>query len=208
MRILFISTVFLAFFSAAKAQFPEDIRASLREKPKFFFNLTGYTSFISGNWATFSGARFGLNYNNTIKLELGISNLRSSVVVPLQIQEGDLKYSTNGSLHFTYAEVCMQYIFYKDEAWEISLPVSIGAGSAHYNYISRSNAGLASSISYTAWVIQPAVAAQYTVLKWVGTNASLGYLASLHSSPFNSVTFSIGFSLFLDEIWKDAVQKK
>src|SRR5437763_12385180 len=96
--ILFIASFF------AQAQFPDDIATSLHQKPKLFFNFTGYTSYIKEDWATFSGIRAGLNFNNTVKFGLGVSHLNSSVVTPIHITEDKMNYSVNASLHFTYAE--------------------------------------------------------------------------------------------------------
>jgi len=210
MRLLVIALILFAGSFAAQAQFPVYIQASLHEKPNLFVNFTGYTSFIKGDWAMFSGLRTGLNYNNTIKFGLGVSHLTSAVISPIHIMADELNYSTNASLHFTYGEASVEYVFYKNEQWEFSIPVAVGCGGAHYNYISRSKNGLTHSPNYTAWIAEPEVSAQFTIPKWIGANASLGYLGTLHASPalkgnFNSITFSAGFSLFLDEIWKSVM---
>jgi hypothetical protein len=213
MRCLLLALIFSASLSNAKAEFPQSVSESLHQKPKLFFSFTGYTSFIKGDWATFSGLRGGLNFNNTLKFGLGISHLNSSVVTPIHIKENNLDYSTNGSLKFIYGEASVEYIFYDQAPWQFSVPVSVGCGSAHYNYISRSNYELTNSSDYTLWILQPEANAQYTILKWIAANASLGYLSSLHApaeikGSISSVTFSIGFRLFLDEIWKSMRQKE
>jgi hypothetical protein len=191
----------------------QSIGTSLEEKPKFFFNFTGYTSFIKGDWATFSGLRTGLNYNNTLKFGIGVSYLNSSVVSPIHIKENNISYSTNGSLKITYAEFSVEYIFYNKPPWQFSFPLSLGCGNAHFNYISRSNAELRQSSNYTLWLMQPEGDAQYTILKWIAVNSALGYLTSIHApehieDSITSFTFSLGFRLFLDEIWKSVKEEK
>jgi hypothetical protein len=208
---------FLVFFSTwllfAKAGFPQSIGESLHTTPKLFSSFTGYTSFIKGDLATFSGIRGGLNFNNTLKFGIGISHLNSSVVTPIYIKENDLNYSTNGSLKFTYGEVSAEYVFYNQPPWQFSIPVSIGFGSAHYNYISRTNYKLTHSSNYSMWILQPEADAQYIILRWIAANSSLGYVTMLYApdktkGSINSVTFSVGFRLFLDEIWKSFRQGK
>jgi hypothetical protein len=207
---LIISLVCLTF--AAKGQFGQDIIESFHNKPKFFFDLTGYTSFMKGDYATFSGIRTGLNFNNTMKVGVGISRLNSSVVTPIHISENNLDYTTNGALRLMYGEVIIEYLFYKDESWQISLPIGFGYGRMHYKYISRSVDALSRSPSYSIWLFHPEVAGEYKVLKWVGATASIGGLTSLNSvKEFNgsiaSPTFSIGVKLFFDEIWNNLFKK-
>jgi hypothetical protein len=213
MRNLFLTVIIISLSFSARAQFPEEIPASFQHQPKFFLNLTGCTSFIHGDWATFSGIRVGLNFNNTTKLGIGFSHLNSSVVTPIKINENELTYTTNGSLRYTYAEASFEYTVYKSEEWEFSIPVVIGGGRAHYNYISRANPGLARSPNYTAWIIQPEASVQYTILNCAGANASLGYRSPLYASPeirgnLNSVTFSVGFQLLLYELYKMSFPEK
>jgi hypothetical protein len=213
MRSVCIAVSLIAFSFFAKAQFPQDIAESFSAKPQFFFDFTGYTSFIKKDWANFTGIRFGLNYNEKVKVGLGVSYLNSPVVTPIHITEEDVSYTTNGKLRFTYAEASLEYIFYNEAAWQFSLPLTIGGGRAHYKYISRSKEELANSRSYAAWIFLPEVTAQYTVLNVAAATGSLGYLGTLHApaqlkKSFNSITFSVGFTLFLDQIWKSVSQKK
>jgi hypothetical protein len=209
----FFAIVFFVFSINAKAEFPTRIQESISQKPKFFFDLTGYTSFIKSDWATFSGARAGLNYNDCIKFGLGVSHLNSSVVSHIHIKENDMDYFTNGSLKFTYGEAAIEYIFYNKPPWQFSIPVSIGYGKAHYNYISRTNNSLTHSGNYNIWILQPEGYAQYSIFNWIALNSSLGYLKSLHrpyqiEDGFNSITFSIGFNLFPAAIWEIIKNKK
>jgi hypothetical protein len=197
----------------ACAQFPRDICTSFKEKPQFFLDFTGYTSFIHGDWGIFSGMRAGLNYNQTVKVGLGFSYLNSSVVTPIHISENELNYTTNGLLRFTYAEATFEYIFYKTDDWQLSFPLTVGGGKAHYKYISRTNSEQARSPGYAAWIVEPAITAQYILLDCAGANASLGYRSTLAAGPeiksnLNSVTFSLGFQLLLYEIYRMAFPKK
>jgi len=212
-RRIFILTALSAFCFSAKAEFPQDVHGAFSGKPKPFVSLTGYTSFIKGDWAAFSGIRGGVNFNNVFKFGAGISHLSSSVVKAIPVSENELSYTTNAALHFTYGEVSAEYIFYNEDEWQLSIPLVIGCGNAHYNYISHSTDVLTYSPNYTVWITEPEVAAQYTILKWLGAGASLGYLGTLHApaairGSFNSFTFSAGFNLFVDEVWKSVFQKQ
>ena len=186
---------------------------SFRHKPKFFFNFIGYTSYISGDVATFSGIRLGLNYNKTVKIGIGLAGLNSPVVTAIDITEEGQTYTTNATLNYGYLEGYFEYIFYNKDRWQFSVPIAIGAGSAYYSYVSRTDTTkLIKLIPSSIWTVEPSVAAQYTILRWLGAGASLGYRQTLYAQPkidenFNSVTFSIGLRLFLDEIYKMIFKK-
>jgi hypothetical protein len=209
---IFLFTALSVFCLSANAEFPQDVHGAFNGKPKPFVSLTGYTTFIKGDWAAFSGIRAGLNFNNTFKFGVGVSHLSSSVVTSIPVSENTLSYTTNASMHFTYGEVSAEYIFYNEGPWQLSIPLVIGCGNAHYNYISRTNSVLTQSSNYTVWITEPEIAAQYTIFKWLGAGASVGYLGTLHApaavkGSFNSFTFSAGFNLFVEEVWNSVMKK-
>jgi hypothetical protein len=212
MRSAFFLVYFVSITFFANAKFGQDIIESFSSKPRFFLDVTGYTSFMKGDQATFSGIRTGLNYNNTVKVGLGISRLNSSVVTPIQVFENNSDYTTNGALRLLYGEVIFEYVFYKEKSWQLSVPIGLGLGKMHYKYISRSDDALTRSPSYPVWLFHPELAAEYKVLKWVGATASFGCLTSLGSTKkfygnLSTPTFSVGVKLYFDAIWDEVFNK-
>jgi hypothetical protein len=196
----------------SRAQEFRSIKEAFEHKPKFFLNLNSYTSYISGDVASFTGLRFGLSYNKTVRFGLGIAGLNSPIVTGIHIIEDSLSYSTNGNLKYSYVELSAEYIFYNKYPWQFSVPLIFGLGGAHYEYVSRATSSLRHSKDSPVEIVETSANAQYSVFKWIGVGASLGYRATLYTAPeikenFNSVTFNLGLRLFVDEIYKMVFRK-
>ncbi|HRH64806.1 MAG TPA: hypothetical protein PLU53_00770 [Bacteroidia bacterium] len=192
-----------------RAQVLDTLYASLEKRPKFFINILNYYGFISKDFANFSGLKFGLNYNKRVRFGFGLAALDAGTVVSeIGITEDSLSYTTNGELKFSFISASGEYVFYHLYPWQFSIiPYNLGVGTAGYEYIRRSDRQRVSTPSETVIFFQPELTGQYSIFRWIGVGASVGYRKTLYSSKnirenFNSPTFSIGLKLFMDEVFK------
>ena len=169
-----------------------------------------FNSFISDDFVNFYGFRMGVQYNHRIKLGLGLLELSPNAVVsPITVLEDTVQMTTNGSLRARYFSISAEYIYYNQFPWQLSiLPFDLGIGGAHYNYNSTTRKSQQLETPDVALVFyQPALTAQYSIVKWFGIGASAGYRATLFASKdvkedFNAPWFSVEVRLFMDEIYK------
>ena len=57
--------------------------------PQILFQLTSFNSFVSSDFANFSGFRMGLNYNHRLRFGMGLLTLDGNAVVSaVSIREG------------------------------------------------------------------------------------------------------------------------
>lgn len=199
---------FLFFTSFVQAQWLEEVGESFRKKPKFFFNFTQYNSFINRETANVSGIRAGLEFNEKVRIAVGYSWLYSDIVDKINVSRNDLSYQTNGQLKFNYINTSFEYEVYSDYPWHISIPLVVGAGGAHYEYVDRfSNERIKTSGS-TVVLFEPSVNAQYNIIDWVGISGGLGYRVALNASSefkknLNSPIYVIQLKFFFNEIYKE-----
>ena len=194
--------------SFANAQMMDEIGQSFRKRPKFFFNFTQYNSVINRESANVSGIRAGLEFNEKVRLALGYSWLYSDIVDRINVNRNDLSYQTNGQLKFNYLNTTFEYEFYSSYPWHISVPLTVGAGGAHYEYIDRFTKVRTKTENFPVVLFEPAVNAQYNIIDWVGISGGLGYRVALNASRdfkknFNSPIYIIQLKFFFDEIYKE-----
>src|SRR5207248_1897716 len=116
-------------------------------------------------------------FNKRIYFGAGYFLLNSnSVVDKIEVEDHSLHYKTNGELRFNFFSVSAEYTFYNKYPWQFSfLPFQAGIGSAHYDYIRQSDTLRVSTPSETVWIYQPGISGQYSIFKWFGLGADIGY---------------------------------
>jgi hypothetical protein len=194
--------------SVLHAQLFAEIGESFRKKPKFFFNFTQYNSFINRESANFSGVRAGLEFNKKARVAVGYSWLYSDIVDRISVSKNDVSYTTNGQLKFNYVNTSFEYEFYSDYPWHVSVPLVVGAGGAHYEYIDRFTRERVTTDNFPVVLFEPSVNATYNIIDWVGISGGLGYRVALNASKglkknFNSPIYVIQLKIFFDEIYKE-----
>jgi hypothetical protein len=152
--------------AATHAQLLNQIGKSFSKKPKFFFNFTQYNSFINRESANVSGIRAGLEFNDKVRVAVGYSWLYSDIVDRIDISSNDVYYQTNGQLKFNYINYSLEYEFYSSYPWHISVPLVVGAGRAHYEYIDRFTRGRTATSGFSVVLLEPSVNAQYN-FRWI-----------------------------------------
>ena len=191
------------------AQIKDTITYSLRQKPKFFFNLTAFSSVVSGEFVGFSGFKGGLNYNRRVKFGAGYYWLNSQVVSSIRV-EGDTAYDTNAELKLGFLSLSAEYLFYNQYPWQLSFfPFQLSVGEGHYEYISEPDKIRTKTKKQTVVLYEPAFTAQYSIFQWIGLGASVGYRFNIYSDKelkedLSAPTFSFGLRIFVDELFKMA----
>ena len=204
-----LSVVFLMLCAVTiRAQVLDEIGESFKKKPKFFFNFTQYNSFINKETANVSGIRAGLEFNEKVRLAAGYSWLYSDIVDKIEVTRNDVSYTTNGQLKFNYFHTSFDYEFYSDYPWHISVPLVVGAGGAHYEYIDRVTGERTTTANFPVVLFEPSINAQYNIIDWVGISGGLGYRVALNSSKefkknFNSPIYVIQLKFFFNELYKE-----
>ncbi len=208
MKGVSLSLLLVTYAMIIQAQITDEISQSFRTKPKFFFNFTQYNSFINRQSANISGIKAGLEFNKKVRLGIGYGWLNSDIVDKIAIDKNDLAYQTNGQLKFNFISTSFEYEFYTNDSWHLSVPLVIGAGGAHYEYIDRLTKNRTSTKNFPVVLFEPTVNAQYNIIDWVGVSAGLGYRVAVNASKdyrknFGSPIYNIQLKIFFDEIYRE-----
>jgi len=203
-----IHIVAALFFVSSKlqAQVFDTIRASFHSKPKAYFQIDAYNSFVSSEPANTFGLRAGLEFNKRVRITLGYYNLTSDIVKPKLITgvfaNGDT--TLNAKLDMSYFTGSFEYIFYNKDPWQFSVPLNIGAGKSYFWYYKNAAGDRGRIDEKLVMLTIFSVGAQYKILKWFGVGSGLGYRVMLKDNSnidenFNSVIYSVGLRIFIGE---------
>lgn len=207
-KVVFLAgAVLMLWQTPLHAQIGNTFAEAFEKKPKPFFQLDGYNSFVRKRGANAIGVKAGVSFNKKIRFGIGYMKLFTDVVDSIEVNPG--KYY-RGEVKSGYFTTGIEYILYEEDPWQLSFPANIGIGSSYYDYPDGKhthNKALKGSII----LFEPAITGHYKVIRWVGVGFGVGYRIMLknntritdkHSSPL----YVLKLKIFLDEIYKSVFQ--
>jgi hypothetical protein len=178
--LLFCSTFFAR---QSQAQLYDSLKASLNMKRTIHFKFDSRNSFIASRRAQIWGVKLGADFGKKIRLGFGYNFLNSDFY-------SDLSYPSPGSidlvsqkLKIQYGCAYIEYVFYRQNHWEFSVPVQFSVGSIWYNYSLHNIEGLRSR-KHLLVLYEPTLSGQYKIFPWLGLGADLGFRFALVKNRF------------------------
>lgn len=197
--IIFLSSF---LFSYSQPSVEEELRNALKKKPRLEFRLDSRNTFISQDGVRVFGLKLGLSFDNKLTFGLGYNELLSKV-------KREATYG--GEMHdvrlgYSYISPYVDFIFYRDDRWELSIPVQIGLGETYYAaLIDEKDITFARGfvLSY-----EPAITFQYKFLSYFGAGAGVGYRLMVIRNPaikedFTSPVYLFKFKIYFQDIYQD-----
>ena len=165
-KITLLST-FMFFGHFSKAQLLDSLNELLSQKPSFFLKFDNRNSFISSRNINMFGVRAGLVFDNRLMLGLGYSQLNKRIDRTVLVNGNTVLAQFN----LRYISFYGEYVFFRNERWEHSIPLVIGYGGAWYRTeFTRENLPRDNGFIY-----EPAMTTTFKVFPWFGVGAGVGY---------------------------------
>lgn len=204
----FVILLFLGCGQYSNAQFFDSIQTSLKHKPRLDLKLESRNSFFANEWAIISGARVGLDYNNTFKLGVGYSWLRKEIQHAIYV--GDK--SVNADYFFHYGVFYGEYTFYQVKPFSMSIYASVGGGRSWDRYIDQNGERQTANSSFV-FVYEPYMTGMVDVLKYFSVGAGMGFRLVATGSDFsrkrlNTLIYVFKLKIKLPELLDDTVRSK
>lgn len=196
--------LFLLFSSGVKSQLFDQIKSSLAEDPKIYFNWGSQYSFISGDFATIRNIKIGLDYGNITRFGIGYNWLSGAFPTRKGLYGGEIK---DTRLNMQYLTLFAEYTFYRTDRWEASIPAQAGFGLAWNSYFIGHKEKVHLQPRFFI-LYEPVMTIQYRFLRYFGAGGGIGYrLIIINSSSlretFTSPLLVLKTKLYLGEMWKD-----
>jgi hypothetical protein len=174
---------------------------------KFLAKVESRNSFVQTHHATFLGVRAGFEFKFPVRCGIGyywmLTNLDSKFY-----QAGDFgQTDATAQPRMRYAIGYVDYSFYEEDDWTLSVPIQVGVGETFYR--TESNNRFANGLIVP---MEAGVAVDYLFTKWVGFGVGLGYRVMLLSNKkvkenFNSPYYQIRLNILFSEIFRGLKKK-
>lgn len=204
---LFFCILLLAANTVYCQTFEEHIRETVKMEPKLDIRIDSRNSFITAQSVKVTGIKIGLDHNNTLKYGLGFNMLRSKVNNFIEVEHGSIKARLR---YFSFTPY-IEYTFYRDDRWELTIPVQIGLGGSYYRYAIGNDVHKVKKGFVATY--EPAIVVQYRVLKYFGPTVGIGYRLMVKNNKqieesFTSPVYLIGMKIFIEDLYRDIFGKE
>ena len=202
-KVTLIFFSLLLFGSVVKAQsFEQELKDAVKTSPKFEFRMDSRHSFINQKGVKTAGIKVGVQFADKLSFGLGYNQLWS----PLQNQIKVNGIETKVSLGFSNISPYVEYVFFRDNKWELSIPVQLGFGRSFY----KNESGFGEKKLRSEFVLsyEPAITVQYRVFKYFGAGLGIGYRFMVVSNSqleekFTSPVYIFKTTIYFQDILRD-----
>ena len=182
-------------------QFEKQWKESFATKPKLDIKFDSRHSFITNTSARFWGIKAGANFNETFAIGLGFNYLYSKVLFSYG---GITVNSFTGTdvdlrLKYYYFSPYIEYFFYRNKKWQMSIPVQIGIGKSYYLNVANNKKERQFSSFMLSY--EPAITVDYKIIPYIGIGAGVVYRLMMASSSVTSLQFNAPMYIFKLKIY-------
>jgi len=177
-------------------------------KIKFLAKIETRNTFFQTHHVTMLGIRAGFEFKFPVRCGIGyywtLTKIDSKLYKASDYGLTDPKAQPRMRYAFGYVD----YSFYKEDDWTLSVPVQIGFGETYYK--SNESNRFANDLIIP---MEAGVAVDYLFTEWVGFGVGLGYRVLLKGNKqvkenFNSPYYQIRLNILFTEIFRGLKAKK
>lgn len=172
------------------------------KKVKFMGKFEGRNAFVRTHHALFLGARLGVEFKFPIRTGVGYYWMQTDIVSQLYRPDEFPSAGVIARPRLRYAIVFVEYTFWNEDDWSLSVPVQLGFGETFY----RTNLGdqVANGFVMPA---EAGVDVRYMFARWAGIGVGIGYRMMLLNNDdvkenFNSPYYLMRVNLVFSEIFR------
>lgn len=217
MRRLLVILLIPAFAGSLRSQMLDTLSSLFKSKYSIDVRLESRLSFINHDVTSVSGVRLGLAFRRKLRLGVGLSWLKTPVKKDFYVKNSLGKTDTlSRFMKFYYFCYYADFVFYKTNHWQLSVPIQVGTGRSWYQ--DENKYKLSSQPKYYLLLYEPGITVQYKVTRWAGLGTDVAYRFVLRTPrrPENNLnSFCLSFKilfwfdqLFFEVFPKSSITKK
>ena len=210
-----LTIVFFLFLSVpVGAQLLDTLRTFFKHKYSIDVRLESRNSIIKNELTSIRGVRIGLSFKRKLRLGGGISWLKTNghswlptnVTKDFYVRDADgtLKVETR-YLKFIYLCHYLDFVFYKTQHWQLSVPIQIGTGYLWFQD-KKSYSFKTKDPKYPLFIYEPGITLQYKVFRWLGAGADVTYRFALQERKktgmqLSNLSFTFKALFYFDQLF-------
>jgi hypothetical protein len=223
MKKLFTIIVLFLFSFVGKAQstspFLDSIQKSLKEKTRFTASINTRNSFVASQRSQVTGYNIGVSFGKKFTVGGGINILNTHIYKIQSFNDDGFTIPMVSKLSMFYMGYFVEYVFYRDKHWELTIPVQLGFGNSFYEYPdpkSLSKNKLLKADKGIVILYEPGMSVTYDVFDWFGVGIDVGCRLMLKNNrhinqQFNSPMYVFNAKVYYGVLYRkfnQAVRKK
>ncbi len=180
----------------------DSFKVIIKSKSSLDLGIASGYSFIDNRLAGMFGLRVGVSFKRKLKLGGGVSWLNSD------IKTNDFIFSETGALINTptylklaYFALYADFVFYKTQRWQLSVPVQTGFGASWFQ--SQYKYDIIRNKKYFLFLYEPGISTQFKIFKFFGLGVDVGYRFVLKNNDYVNLRFSSPTYAFNIKFWAD-----
>lgn len=205
-KTLLIITSVLLFSLGVKAQFLDTLKYSIRQTPKPYGSLDFSRALGKNNGTDVIGYRLGIVQNKRLYSGLGYYRFNTDKVYDITVQtKNETDTVVPSQLKLRFLTLNAEYVFYRDNKFQMSVPVNLGYGNSFYQYFISEGEKQKTTRSGSA-IATIGINANYKIVPWFGFGVGMGYATTMGSNKiseqnFKSITYSFGLNIYFAELY-------
>jgi len=171
------------------------------------FQLDIRNSILNRRFVTIPGLKLGVEWRGRLRTGLGVY-LLSSPIPSRQPIPSELPAVERTELRLRYVAGYGEYVVLGNPRWEVSGQLQLGVGKTYARYYFPDGKVLRSR-KKVIWLVEPSMAAQMRVYRWLALGAGLGWRQPVFVNRFterelNGPVFYGRIKLSLNDLYKTA----
>ena len=198
---------FFLTFLIYSQEFEQELKEAIRVKPKLEFRFDSRNSFISSSSVRIAGIKAGVQFDNKLSIGLGYNQLWSIISNKSLNWQGNV---LSGEIKYNYLSPYIDYIFYRDERWELSIPIQLGFGNSYY--LNQSEIGPKKLNKSFVVSYEPAISFEYRIFRYFGLGMGVGYRLMVIPNReieerFTSPVYIFKVKIYFQELYNQLLKK-
>ena len=198
-------SLFCSVSTPGVAQLFDSIKSDLKKKPVFHYKFDSRSAFIGNRNANVWGIKFGLGYNKRIRLGLGYNYLKSRLPSKVNLISPQTGLPVKTRLRMRYVSMYAEYIYFRKNKWELSVPVQLGIGSTKYvPFVNTENNY--QSPGHLVILYEPCLSVNYRVVPFIALGTEMGLRLALYKN--NTVKEQLTAPIYVFKVliyWSDMI---
>jgi len=189
----------------ANAQLFDSVKADLKKKPVFHYKFDSRSAFIGNRNANVWGIKVGIGFNRRIRFGLGYNYLKSRLPAKVNLIEPLTGAPIKTRLRMRYVSIYAEYVYYRKNKWELSVPVQLGIGSTKYVAFTNPENNYQLP-GHLVILYEPCLSVNYRVVPFVAVGTEMGLRLALYKN--NSVKEQLTAPIYVFKVliyWSDMI---
>jgi len=168
----------LVFAQISQAQLFDTIKSDMKTKPVFHYKLDSRSAFIGNRNANVWGIKMGIGYNKRIRFGIGYNYLKSRLPAKVNLISPQTGEPIKTRLRLRYISFYTEYVYFKKNKWELSVPVQLGIGSTKYVAFTDPNENYQSK-GHLIVLYEPCLSVNYRIVPFIAVGTEMGLRLAL-----------------------------